>query len=167
MRKTICPIILVVFCNSLSAQDGIDSLQNLLIQAKNDTTRVELMNQIAASYELLKPDSGYWYAADAMVVIRKIDYMKGDADATRSLGVSLGFLGDFSRALEYSLDALKKSETLSDGELIARSLNSVGLVYDSQGDIQLGLEYYFKAKLIGEQLRLDDLLTRVLINIGK
>jgi tetratricopeptide (TPR) repeat protein len=166
MRKTICFVAVVLLCTGLFAQQNIDSLRRLLLHAKEDTTRIDLMNQIADNYVLSKPDSAYKYAADALILSRKVNDKTGEAEAIRNVGTALSFLNDFSRALEYLLDALKRSEALGNKKMMALCLNGLGIMYGNQGDSQRAMEYFFKAKNIYDQLHADDGLRRVLLNIG-
>src|SRR5689334_15027171 len=107
MRKCTAFVTTIFLLTDLFAQEGIDSLRQLLVYTKEDTVRVNLLNRIAENYPLLNPDSTYKYGNDALVLSREINYRKGEAEAIRNLATAFTFTGDFSRGLEYSLDALK------------------------------------------------------------
>src|SRR5436190_1978553 len=144
MRKTICFVTVIFLFTSLSAQQRIDSLQRLLMHATEDTTRINLINRIAAKYGLSKPDSTLKYANDALTLAKKTNYKKGEIEAMRNLGWAFLMAGDYSKALEYSLEALKKSEVLGDKKLIAVCISAIAGVYSLQGDYRQTLPYILK-----------------------
>src|SRR5262245_912696 len=129
MRKIIVVFISFAIFLNAGAQRDIDSLRGLLVKAKEDTVRINLMNRIGRAYGLTSPDSTLKYGADALAFARKINYSKGEIEGIRNISVAYSFAGDFSKGLEYALSALKKSEELGDKSLIARSLWAVALVY--------------------------------------
>lgn len=104
MRKTICFVTIIFLVANLSAQQGIDSLRRLLINGKEDTTVINLMNRIASDYVESKPDSTLKYSTNALMLSKKSNYKKGEIEAIRNLAGAFLMAGDYSKALEYSLD---------------------------------------------------------------
>ena len=152
MKKTIGFICAILLFLRLDAQQTtIDSLLQLLKMAKKDTTRINLLNLVAAGYRLSQPDSIMTYANKAHAMSINIHYVEGEVDALRYQTNAYVLAGNYSKALEIALEALKKSETLGDKILIARCLNGVAYVYADQGDIQQAHTYSIKIKEIYEQ----------------
>jgi len=166
MRTTICFVIGIFLLINLSAQKGIDSVRQLLAAARDDTTRINLVNRLAQNYSESKPDSTLKYANDALMLAKKINYKKGEIEAMRNLGWAFLMAGDYSKALEYSLEALKKSEVLGDMKLIAGCNNEIGGVYSLQGDFLQALPYTLKNREIYEQIHFDHELGVALLNTG-
>ena len=162
--RTICCIL--VYLNLPAQQNTIDSLHQLLMTAKEDTTRINLLNLVAASYQQSNPDSILKYANEAHTMSLKINYVEGEVNAMRYQSAAFGLAGDFSTALEIALEALKKSEGLGDKILVARCLNSVAWVYADLGDIQQAHVYGVKIKDIYEQANDQPRLAIALLNIG-
>ena len=166
MKKATAGVISLFLFLSLSAQQGVKNLQQLLINAKADTTRINLMNRIAGSYAESRPDLTFKYGHDALALSGKANYTIGKVEAIRNIGIAFLGTGDFSKALEYALDALKRSEALGEKKLIAACLIAIGVVYSAQGDHQLALPYSLKANAIYEDLNTDVDLAGSLLNTG-
>jgi len=111
MRKCIGFITAIFLFANLFAQQRIDNLQRLLMQATKDTTRIDLLNRISANYVESRPDSTLRYANDALMLSKKTNYNKGEIDAMRNLGLALLMAGDYSKSLEFSLEALKSNSS--------------------------------------------------------
>ena len=157
----------IFICQFLSAQQNtIDSLHQLLRLAKKDTTRINLLNLIAARYRQSNPDSIMKYANEAHTMSLKINYVEGEVHALRYQTNAYILAGNYSRALEIALEALKKSEALGDKILIAQCLNGVAFVYADQGDLQQAHVYNLKIKEIYEQANDQPRLAIALLNIG-
>ena len=165
MRKCIGFITAIFLFTHLFAQHGIDSLRQLLMHAE-DTTRINLLNRISANYVESRPDSTLKYANDALTLSKQTNYNKGEIEAMRNLGWAFLMAGDYSKALEYSLEALKKSEVLGDKKLIAGCINAIGGVYSFQGDYRQALPYALKNREIYEEIHSDHDLAGALSNAG-
>jgi tetratricopeptide (TPR) repeat protein len=155
MRKTTASIIGFFLFLNLTAQRGIDSLRHLLREAKEDTTRVNLLNKIASGYAESRPDSTLKYASDALKLSGQTKYKKGEIEAIRNLGGAFIMAGDYSKALEYAIDALKKSEALNDKDLVASNLWAIGVVYGFKGDYAQAQDYMLKSNKIYEEMHSD------------
>jgi tetratricopeptide (TPR) repeat protein len=166
MTKSIALIITTLLFTEAFGQRRIDSLQHLLLHSKEDTARINLMNQISLGYAESKPDSTFKYGTDALVLSRKENYRHGEINAMLNLAVPFTVAGDFPKALEYCLDALKKSEALEDKELIASCYWALGNVYFFRGDFHQGLPYAIRAKEIYEELHDETNLASMLLNAG-
>src|SRR6476620_3359127 len=94
------PVLILLFklvdCN---AQDTkMDSLQNLLKFAKEDTNKVKILYELSekcAQEDILK------YAIPALELAEKLNFKKGIADALNNIGYAYGASGNLSEALEY------------------------------------------------------------------
>lgn len=167
MKKTIGCLSAILLTVQLGAQQAaIDSLHQLLTIAKKDTTRINLLNLIAARYRQSTPDSIMKYAHEALTMSSKINYVEGEVNAMRHQSAAFVLAGNFSRALEIALEALRKSEALGDKKLMADCLNEVGGVYAEQGDVRQALVYAHKMKVIYEQVNDQNSLAKSFLNIG-
>ena len=75
--------------------------------------------------------------------------------------------GNYPKALELFLEALKKFEQINNQEGIARALGSIGTVYIHQGEHRQGLDYTLRAKSIVESLHDDFYMGIAFVNLGE
>ena len=88
----------------------IDSLRHELSIGVQDTSRVLTMTGLANAYKFYKPDSSLYYAQQALALARQIKYPKGEFQALFMMGFTLGVVGNYTRALEIELKALRIAE---------------------------------------------------------
>lgn len=162
----LCLTILLSF--SVKAQNqAIDSLQQVLKKSKEDTSKVNTLNQL--SKELLftanYPNS-LTKAKTAYKLAVRLKYAKGQAVGLLSIGNVNLYLGNFDKSIAYYERSLKISSRIGDKETMAKSVNNIGAIYNHQGEITKALKYYSRSlkitKEIGDQLG----SARCLINIG-
>ncbi|PWU03171.1 MAG: hypothetical protein C5B52_03975 [Bacteroidetes bacterium] len=167
MKKPILGIIffLVIQLN-VQAQSGLDSLLRELNSATRDTAKIDLMIKIARKYVESKPDLTFKYCTDALTLSRKINYERGEALALSFIGVAFIGFGDFPKALENILEALKKSEAINDKHSMGVCYMGLGAVYGEQGDYQRALEYCLKSNKIYQDLNNVSSYTATLVNTG-
>jgi len=72
------------------------------------------------------------------------------------LGITYLDMGDFDKAMEIYILALKQAEELDDKFGMGQSLNSIGNIYNYKGDYDKGLDYYGRSLVI--QREIDDKL---------
>jgi len=143
-------------------------LQQALARATADTSRVLLLADLAASYRYSRFDSVQWYARQGLHLAWKIGYRKGEGRCLSRIGILMGERGNLPQALRTDLKALKINEEAHDLEGTARTLNQTGLLYHALDDERPALGYFFRSKIIYEQIHVrdDSQLISVLANIG-
>ena len=152
----------------------IDSLEQLLITAKEDTIKIGLRFQIGEIGWIFR--TSYWdsISNDCVILLEK----KGIGDQEKrvyrkSLGATFnntGFIynnqGNVSQALKYFFRSLKIYEELKDEKGVARASNNIGLIYHEQGNIPMALKYYHKALKLREEIGNKPGIANSLNNIG-
>ena len=114
MKKVSCFLFLFLVTLFLSAQqNNNDSLRQLLFVAKEDTSKVNLLNQLSGNFAETNPDSNLFYGNQALELARNIHYTEGEIFALAKTSFGFMLRGNYSRALENSLEALKKSEAIN------------------------------------------------------
>ena len=79
MKRCTGIFICVLIALQVTAQQNkVDSLQQLLAIAKEDTTQINLLNQVSRSFYNSKTDSALIYANRAREFSQKIGYVKGE-----------------------------------------------------------------------------------------
>ena len=161
MKPFFCQTLLLIFfmhCSSKTmAQEKkgkarIDSLLNQLPKLSEDTSKVKLLNDLSDTYAYINSDEGIKVGEQSLSLAQKLNWQKGIAAATNSIGAGFEAKSDFPKALDHYLKALKLFETLEDKQGIAKSLGNIGIVYDYQSDYPKALEYYFKVLKMREEL---------------
>ena len=135
-------------------QAAIDSLKHLLPISSKDTSRVLALVQLSNAYNSYRPDSSIYYAQQALVLARKIKYPKGEFEALFRMGFTLGMVGNYPRALDMLLKALRIAEKHLFGEGKARVLNRLGNIYRDAGDYSKAVFFHQRARLLFDSLQL-------------
>ncbi|MBN4052185.1 tetratricopeptide repeat protein [Sphingobacteriaceae bacterium AH-315-L07] len=145
-------MLLVCFSNKSLSQDKTDSLKAELTKAKDDTTRINLLNTLGWQLMYQNPDSAIVLVKQALKLAERIGHKKGIAKANNSLGAYYSFIGNYPLSLSHNSIALDLRKQLNDKTGIASSLSNIGLVYCSKGDYPKALKHYFEALEIDEEL---------------
>lgn len=158
---------LLSLCSIAQDHYFIDSLQTLLKYAKEDTGKVNILNEFC----LAKCDIGEYadakkYANDALLLAEKLDFKKGIATAYHILGVVHWNASDFKMALEYYQKALTINKDIDYKKGIAWDLGDIGLTYGALGDFPRELDYFLQALNINEQQNTQDAIAWNLRRIG-
>lgn len=74
------------------------------------------------------------------------------ADAYSIIGELYRKVGDFQKALSYTLKSLQTAELLGKQALMANSYNNIGIIYKEQDNFQQAKKNYFRAMELNKQL---------------
>jgi signal transduction histidine kinase len=167
MRKLIFLLCSVsFFINCFSQNEEADSLLTLLKTAKEDTSRVNILNDIAVSYFNTSPENALKYGTQAQVLAETAGYVHGLAYAYKNIGIAYYMQADYIQTLTYWNQSLKQFEDANDKKGIANILSNLGAVYSNEGDDAKALDYYLKALRYAQQINDTLRLVTVLNNIG-
>jgi tetratricopeptide (TPR) repeat protein len=130
-----------------------DSLTKALRNERSDTGRVLLLSELSFTLFELDPDTAMILAMQGLDLSRRSGFEKGEAICLNRIGNALNSLGNFPKAMEVYLEALKINEKIKNYDGERRNLNNIGTIYrDQQIDYHRALEYFNKAKVLGEHL---------------
>ncbi|MBC7426582.1 MAG: two-component sensor histidine kinase, partial [Bacteroidia bacterium] len=109
---TILPLF---FCGTILSQVGgsdqlRDSLKHELIIAKDDTSRVLIMAELAKAYTGFISDTTNLYGNKALELAQRIHFFRGEASALNALGIGIQVEGDYPKSLEYLYRGLQITE---------------------------------------------------------
>ncbi len=168
MRKLIVMLLLFSgsYCNVLAQNKTLDSLKQLLATAKQDTSRVLLLNRIGGAYFSSKPDTALVLAQQALALAKKTGFTKGEASSLNLSGTVFRTIGNYPKALEYYLEALKKSEAVGYTRGIGTVLSNMANIYSSQGNYRQAIVYSTKGLAIYKSLKNELGIVINLLNIG-
>jgi serine phosphatase RsbU (regulator of sigma subunit) len=153
--------------NCFAQNKKIDSLQNFLKTAKEDTLKVNSLNLLAQQYINVGTYSrGDTLTQQAMKLAERLNFKKGIADSYSTLGGSLSYQGRNYDALKNYFTSLKIRKELGDKKGISNSCSNIGSEYQDQGDYPEALDYYFKSLKIKEELGKEGDIAKMLNTIG-
>ncbi|MBI2968597.1 MAG: SpoIIE family protein phosphatase [Bacteroidetes bacterium] len=171
-------------------QYAVDSLTNALEQSREDSLKCNIFYGLWKQFVYEDRGKALYYARQQLKLAKKLNYKKGLCMAYFSLGNCFNKEGDYSKAISFSLAALKQSEiindttrfnealnyyekalkmaeTVNDMNFLASTLMSVGYIYLNK-DIYDKALYYFKQALIKyKKMNQKDNIALSLSNIGE
>ncbi len=152
---------LMAFVKGYSQKQGqqkIDSLLLLINSDKEDTTKVNHLNQVAYLYRNNKPDSTIAISKQSIAICEKtiqtspLKLWFGYSDAVGNLGIGYRLKGDYPKAKEYYFKALKMDEELGNKFGIGKRLVGIANLYLNLANYPKALEYGFKALKANEEI---------------
>ncbi len=141
---------------------AIDSVNNALkSHSKDDTTKVNILNELSYQYRWTDFSYSQRYAEQALKLAGQLHFTKGIATADYRLGHCFWALGDNELAIEKGLEAVAIAERENLNSVLAESLQILARGYMDQKEDVKAESYILKAEKIALQLRNWDLLSRV------
>lgn len=168
MKKIIKLVFLLLLAGISFAQKQheIDSLIIELNRAKDDTTKVNILNDLGTKYSSNEPERAYKYLKEALDLAEKVNFESGVAYANNNIGIYYYFKGIHKTALEYFFKALNYIEAKGNKSALSNIYNSIGASYNYQGNYTGALESYLKSLEIEEAMDNKLGMARVYNNIG-
>jgi tetratricopeptide (TPR) repeat protein len=151
----------------LRGQALIDSMITQLANAKEDTNKVMLLNDIGLNYYSINPDEGIKFGKQGLALAEKLKWQRGMAYAYKVIAGNYGYgKSEYPLALDYSLKSLEEFKEMGDRMGEAKILGDIGVIYWFQADYPNALKYYLDALRINEELRIKNETAATLCNIG-
>ncbi|HSC39740.1 MAG TPA: tetratricopeptide repeat protein [Chitinophagaceae bacterium] len=148
-------------------QKELDSLLGVLRQySKQDTTRLNLLNDIAFDYSHIDPDKGLVMAEEAMTLARKLGNLPKLASACSYKAMNLASKGNDSAALVYYRQALYIHEKTGNRLRVATTYNNMAIEMVNLSDYPSALDYHAKAYVVFESLNDTMRMANSLNNTG-
>ncbi|HOY16673.1 MAG TPA: ATP-binding protein [Haliscomenobacter sp.] len=144
----------------------IDSLKHELAIVKQDTSRVLILAELCYAYRNIKPDKSLLIGQKALVLARKIQFLKGESRVLNYVGNIFRTLGDLPKSLDYHFKGLKIAEKNNYSLEAARCLVGIGLIYKDLKDYSRAINYIKKARKINELIQDERLATSIGFNLG-
>ncbi|MCK4664420.1 MAG: tetratricopeptide repeat protein [Bacteroidales bacterium] len=165
MKKIIYILFLSLISNLYIFADS-DSLILLLESAKEDTNKVNILNNI--SYEIVwdDPDQAMVYAKEALELSKTLNFKKGIAFAYKNIGLNYFAQGLFNQSLTEFFNSIKTFDELGNKYQVAKLYNNIGLIFHYQGQYNKAFEYYNKSLKTFEQIGDKKEIAKSLNQIG-
>lgn len=167
MRKLFCLLMSIVFfMQAFSQHPEIDKLKNLLVNANKDTTTVNRIIQLSVLYSSYDIDSALKYAANSLVLSKKLKYTIGIAMSKYCTGMAISYMGNDARALSLYLEALKIFEEENRKDWMVKCQIEISGLYSDLNDFRDALDYSQRAYVISKSIHANDLLFEAAYNNG-
>ena len=132
--------------NSQSAAILKIELQKTII----DTTKINILNEISATYKYSNASEGIKYGNNALVLAEKIHWKKGIAKANENVGICKLTQSYYKEALSHLQKALQLYKELQNQSTISGTLKDIGLVYLAQKKYPEALSFFNKALKVNQ-----------------
>jgi signal transduction histidine kinase/Tfp pilus assembly protein PilF len=166
MRKIYLLFLLVPvfsFGQKKEGQKYVDSLLLELPKMKQDTSKVNVLNEIMLFYGGSKPSSGIVYGQKALSLAKKIKWQEGIAITSNYLGRVYFQKLDYKKSLFHYNQALKTAKTKS---IVCQVYANMGLMYIHQSDYTKALNYSNLSLKLAEEINDKSSLSIAYCNIG-
>lgn len=159
--------ILFSMFTSTAQNSPLDSLITLLKSNIQDTSRVNLLNEIGGRL-INRSDfnTSVNYLSQAKALAEKLEFKKGLATSLNRLGIINERQSRYTEALECYTKVLELRREMHDGVGVANAINNIGIVYSDQTDYNKALEQYFRAYKLREEIKDSSGIVNSEISIG-
>ncbi|MUH37097.1 sensor histidine kinase [Zobellia amurskyensis] len=158
-------------------EERLDSLETALKIAKHDTTRVNILSELARSYGGVDSLKCFENGFKAIALSKKINYLKGMADA--NINVAGGYLDyfDVENAKKYfkvgnnfADKLVAKDSSASNMKIWLRGKYNIGVAYGYEGNVEKEIELIAEtipyAQKMGDKLFVANANTSLAIKYG-
>ncbi len=147
--KNLLVALLLFFSISIGSaqQQYADSLKQVFVSAKEDSTKVTALGLLSFYYSGLYPDSGLYYADKIIEFSKQKNYKYGEALGLLNKGLSMLSQGDFTSSIQIGFRCLNLSKELSEHQLymLSESNRFIGGTYSVSGNPEKASEYLYKS----------------------
>lgn len=126
--------------------------------------RIDSINKDAFSYRLTDPHKTIKVANEALFLSKKINYLDGEGEACRVIGIGNYYLSDYQEALNNYLKAIASFEQNNNYKGVGKVYNNIGNLY-LLNDYDKALEYYNKSLALAEKYS-PEAVAGIYLNIG-
>jgi len=168
MRLTISILLIILNTHLSLAQNKatIDSLNHLLENEKEDTSKVILIRGLFWNYIYNVPEKAKELSLEQLKLSKRQNFKGGQADSYNQLGIYYDVTGDFKKAVEYYQKAIVLYEEIKNIRALGYCCNNIGLVCKNQGNYAKALNFYFQALSQFEKVKSEIDIALAFSNIG-
>lgn len=147
-------ICLIILGNYTYSQDqNSESVATLKIKLQKtiaDTTKINILNEIASTYKYSNPQEGLKYGRKALSLSNNLNWEKGMAEANENLGICYQTESNYTEATNHLQKALKLYTQIPKKSAISGTLKNIALVYLAKKKYPEALLYFEKALKINQ-----------------
>jgi tetratricopeptide (TPR) repeat protein len=139
---------------SIAQTPHIDSLFHLLKTAKEDTSKANLLNELARAYlfELNDINKVYSYGAQELKLSRQLNYKKGIAYGLMHIGIFKRSHGDYKEAIMYAEKSLKLMKEIGYKKGEGSCYINLGLASHDMSDFPKAIDYTVRGMILKEEI---------------
>ena len=160
---TLLLLIPVLCFGQREGQSQVDSILKVLPTTKQDTQRVNLLNNLSYAYQYISPESGVKHGQEALQLSKKLKWANGIGMAYKNIGNNYSVNSDFKKALSNYEKSLQSG---ADKKILSFAMLGVGVVYTYQSNYPKAQEYNFLALKMFEEINNQKGIAAALSNIG-
>jgi two-component system, NarL family, sensor kinase len=146
--------------------DKSDSLQTLLIRAKSDSQKVDILNQLSATFLSSDFKKALDFALQAQALAETSGNRSGAGKSLLSAGMANYFQGNFEKSIACYLESLDIYEHLSDTRGIILVLNELGTLEKKNEDIKNSEQHLLRALDLSHSIQDSGLIAHSMNNVG-
>ncbi len=158
--------IFFLFTSPAFSQNQIDSLENLLFNAENVTSKFEIYSQLIYEYAFLDPTKALKLSEQAISLLENNSDSIRNGDIYNSIGIAYHLNGNFLVSIEYFLKSLNLYEESNDSSKIANILNNIGITYTEIRNFKKSKFFYHRSLQIHRKLNNLNETSALLNNLG-
>jgi tetratricopeptide (TPR) repeat protein len=167
MLTAICryfvPLTLVLFTFMMPAQQKIDSLQKVLANQKEDSSKVKTLWNLSVLSRSGSNEAAMTYAVKALELARQINFERAIGASYFLLGETYSQHGDFTHGIEMFQKAIDASK---DTIIIVRSMNGIANAYQYSGNLNESYIWNTKCLALAQRSGIKAMIASSLGNIG-
>lgn len=157
---------ILIFCFLILSfiKDGQSAYIKKNVNQPQSISSIDSINEQAFGYRLTDPHKTIKIANEAFLLAQKANYLAGEGEACRVIGVGYYYLSRYEAALDKYLQAIVFFELNNDYKGSGKVYNNIGNLY-LLNDYDKALEYYNKSLALAKKYN-PDALAGVYLNIG-
>ncbi len=144
---------------------NVDSLKRLL-NRPDDTTKVNVLNNLCWELRNTVPDEAIIYGREALALSEKLSYSHGLIRAYNRVGVILMSQGEYDTAKNFYLEAIKIADEAKNKTGKASSLMNLGNIAFYSNEFPVAVDYFQKASDIYAEIKDSAGIVNCLMNMG-
>lgn len=149
-----------------SQNSVIDSLENLLKTAKEDTVKAKLLDDLGWEYNSVDVKKAERCGKELLELSKKIKYIKGEGTAYANLGAVCYLQNKYPEAIQYFQQAADIRKSINDRPGTGGALNNIAMTYQQQSNYSTAVSFYIEALKIFEELKDEKRMAQTNNNIG-
>jgi len=148
------------------SQHSVDSLRIVILHAKDDTGKVELMLTVAHAFIGRNTDEAIRYAQQAADLAQMLHDKKDLEKAYNQLGNAYNEQEKYFKALKNYRGELALSKELGDQQMEGAALCNMGLVYAKVSYFRKAMKKYKQAKVLLQKIDYKPFLAQTIEDMG-
>ena len=154
--KIIFLFLITLFTQNLSFAQNKHKIDTLFAEYKtsNDTSRINILNQISHSYLKTSPDSSLKYSQKALIFSKKTIFLNGQANAYELISNYNFRLGNYENSNKYADSALSIYKKIENNNKIAHLLIHKSSFYMTQSEYIKAIELINEAKTYANEKKI-------------